>query len=179
MSTTTDTQTDIPTGTFVADTVHSTVTFEVPYAVAIFRGEVREFEAELVDGRLQGAAQIASITVKEENLEAHLLSPEFFDADRHPVVSFSGDLERLDGDKVRADGEITIKGVTKPAVLEGTIVGPAVDHFGATRVGLELSTVVDRTEFGMNWNMPLPDGKPALSNDVTLTAELTLVAQEA
>ncbi len=83
------------------------------------------------------------------------------------------------GDRVRADGEITIKGITRPATLEGTITGPAVDHFGATRVGLELSTVVDRTEFGITWNMPLPNGEPALSNDVTLTAELTLVAKEA
>jgi len=179
MSTISETPTGIPTGTFVADTVHSTVTFEVPYAVATFRGEVPQFEAELVDGRLNGAARIASISVKEENLEAHLLSPEFFDADRFPVVSFAGDLERLDDDRVKVEGEITIKGVTKPATLEGTIVGPAVDHFGKTRVGLRLSTVFDRTEFGINWNMPLPTGEPALADDVTLTAELTLVASEA
>ena len=77
------------------------------------------------------------------------------------------------------DGEITLKGITKPAMLEGTIVGPTVDHFGATRVGLKLETVVDRTAFGMNWNMPLPNGEPALANEVTLKADLTLVAQEA
>ena len=179
MSTITDTQAGIPTGTFAADTVHSTVTFEVPYAVATFRGEVPEFEAELADGHLTGKAQIESLRVKDENLEAHLLSPEFFDAERHPVVSFEGDLVRGENDRVRADGHITIKGVTQPATLEGTIVGPAVDHFGKTRVGLELSTVVDRTTFGITWNMPLPNGEPALADEVTLTAELTLVAKEA
>jgi polyisoprenoid-binding protein YceI len=179
MSTITETQTSIPTGTYAADTVHSTLSFEVPYAVATFRGEVPQFDAQLVDGRLTGAAQISSITVKEENLTAHLLSPEFFDADRHPVVSFAGDLERTGETTVRVTGEVTIKGTTQPAVLEGTIVGPAVDHFGATRVGLELTTVIDRTAFGMTWNMPLPNGQPALGNDVTLTAHLTLVAQDA
>jgi polyisoprenoid-binding protein YceI len=94
------------------------------------------------------------------------------------VVSFAGALKR-DGDAVEIDGEITIKGITRPAVLKGTIVGPAVDHFGATRVGLKLQTTVDRTKFDMNWNMPLPSGEPALSNEVILKAELTLVAQEA
>jgi polyisoprenoid-binding protein YceI len=59
--------------------------------------------------------------------------------------------------------------------LTGTIVGPTVDHFGATRVGLDLRTTVDRTQFGMTWNMPLPTGEPALANEVTLHADLTLV----
>ena len=171
-------ETEIPTGTWNADTVHSSVAFEVPYAVATFGGEVTDFEASLVDGTLTGEAKIESLQTKDENLQAHLLSPEFFDAERHPVVGFSGDLNR-DGDNVTVEGEITIKGVTKPATLSGTIVGPSVDHFGKTRVGLKLQTTVDRTAFDIKWNMPLPSGEPALSNDVTLKAELTLVAQEA
>ena len=178
MSTIEQTQ-GIPTGTWQADTVHSRVAFEVPYAVATFTGEVTDFEASLVDGKLSGSAKIESIKVKEENLEAHLLSPEFFDAEKHPVVSFSGNLNRLDGDKVEVDGEITIKGISQPAKLTGTINGPAVDHFGATRVGLQLQTTIDRTAYDMKWNMPLPNGEAALGNEVTLKAELTLVAQEA
>jgi polyisoprenoid-binding protein YceI len=178
MSTIEQQQTEVPTGTFAADTVHSNVAFEVPYAVATFSGTVTDFQATLADGRLEGSAQIASLQTKEENLQAHLLSPEFFDAERHPTVSFSGDLVR-DGGKATVEGEITIKGITQPATLTGTIVGPAVDHFGATRVGLKLETTVDRTAFDIKWNMPLPNGEPALSNEVTLKADLTLVAQEA
>jgi polyisoprenoid-binding protein YceI len=166
------------TGTFVSDPVHSHVGFEVPYAVATFSGEVTDFAASLADGRLEGSAKIESIQLKDENLQAHVLSPEFFDAERHPVLTFSGDLER-DGDKATIDGEITIKGITQPATLAGTIVGPTVDHFGATRIGLQLETVVDRTAFDIKWNMPLPNGEPALGNEVTLKADLTLVAQEA
>src|SRR5438270_10801174 len=95
MSTIEQTQTGIPTGTWKADTVHSRVAFEVPYAVATFTGEVPDFEASLENGKLTGAAQIASIKVKEENLAAHLLSPEFFDAELHPVASSSAtDIKR-------------------------------------------------------------------------------------
>jgi polyisoprenoid-binding protein YceI len=179
MSTTEQTQQGIPTGTWKADTVHSRVAFEVPYAVATFTGEVPDFEATLEDGKLQGSGRIESINVKEENFEAHLLSPEFFDALRHPTVSFSGNGVRRDGDNVEFDGEITIKGITQPAKLTGTITGPTVDHFGANRVGLHLQTTIDRTAYDMKWNMPLPNGDPALGNEVTLKAELTLVAQEA
>lgn len=177
--TSTITSTALPTGTWKADTVHSSVAFEVPYAVATFGGDVPEFEASLVDGKLTGVAQIASLNVKDENLQAHLLSPEFFDAERNPEVRFEASNVTRDGDNVTLDGEITIKGITKPATLAGTITGPAVDHFGANRVGLKLETTIDRTEFDIKWNMPLPNGEPALANEVTLKADLTLVSQEA
>lgn len=178
-STLNETRQEIPTGTWKADTVHSSVAFAVTYAVATFGGEVPEFEASLEDGTLTGVAQIASLKVKDENLQAHLLSPEFFDAERHPEVRFEGANITRDGDTVRVEGEVTIKGITKPATLSGTIVGPAIDHFGANRVGLSLETTIDRTEYDIKWNMPLPNGEPALSNEVTLKADLTLVAQEA
>ena len=179
MSTTEQTKQSIPTGTWKADTVHSRVAFEVPYAVATFSGEVPDFDATLEDGTLTGVARIASIQVKEENLQAHLLSPEFFDAERNPEITFVAKNIERDGDNVEVDGDITIKGITKSAKLTGTATGPAVDHFGATRLGLKLETTVDRTDFDINWNMPLPSGEPALQNEVTLKADLTLVAQEA
>jgi polyisoprenoid-binding protein YceI len=167
----------IPAGAYTADTVHSSVGFEVPYAVSTFSGTVTDFDASLVDGRVEGSARIESIQLKDDALKAHVLSPEFFDAERHPVLTFSGELSR-DGDKATVEGELTMKGITRPVTLSGRIVGPAVDHFGTTRVGIELETVVDRTTFDMNWNMPLPNGEPALADEVTLKADLTLVAQE-
>jgi polyisoprenoid-binding protein YceI len=170
--------TTVPAGTFNADTVHSSVGFSVPYAVATFSGTVTDFEATLEDGTLTGEARIESIQTKDESLQAHLLSPEFFDAERHPTLRFSGDLVRI-GDDATVEGEIAIKGIKQPVVLRGTVVGPTVDHFGATRVGLKLETTIDRTQFDIKWNMPLPNGEPALANEVTLTADLTLVAKEA
>jgi polyisoprenoid-binding protein YceI len=145
--------------------------------IGAFGGTVADFEATLEDGRLSGSARIESLETKDENLYAHLMSPEFFDAERHPVVSFSTEHAAVAGSAVELQGEITIKGITRPATLTGTATGPAVDHFGANRLGLQLTTTVDRTAFDMNWNMPLPNGDPALSNNVTLKAELTLVAQ--
>jgi len=178
MSTIEQQQQAIPTGTWKADTVHSRVAFEVPYAVATFSGDLLEFEATLENGQLNGVAKIESIQVKEENLQAHLLSPEFFDAERNPELTFvSKDIKR-DGDTIVIEGDLTIKGITRPATLSGLATGPSVDHFGATRLGITAQTTIDRTEFDMNWNMPLPNGEPALKNEVTLKADLTLVAQE-
>jgi len=174
MSTTIE-QTAIPAGTWNADTVHSGLRFEVPYAVAAFGGEVTDFNVSLTDGTLKGAARIASLVLKEENLTAHLLSPEFFDAERFPELTFVSKEIRRDDDDVEIDGELTLKGITKPATLTGTITGPTVDHFGATRVGFKLQTVIDRTQFDIKWNMQLPNGEPALGNEVTLKADLTLV----
>jgi polyisoprenoid-binding protein YceI len=177
MSTIEQTAVGVPTGTWQADTVHSGLSFEVPYAVATFSGEVTKFAVSLEDGTLSGTARVGSLTVKDEALQAHLQSPEFFDAERHPELRFVSTSIRRDGDSVEIDGDLTLKGITHPATLRGSITGPAVDHFGATRVGLALHTVIDRTAFGMSWNMPLPNGEPALSNEVTLKADLTLIAQ--
>jgi polyisoprenoid-binding protein YceI len=176
MSTITQQVTEVPTGTFQADAVHSALGFEVRYmGISLFKAPVKEFAATLVDGTLTGAAQIASVEVKDENFHGHLLSPEFFDAERHPEVTFSGELVPAGGG-VEIDGEITIKGITKPTVLKGTLTGPVTDPYGNPRYGLELKTTIDRTEFGLNWNTDMPDGTKALANKVTLKAELSLVA---
>ncbi|HKU58640.1 MAG TPA: YceI family protein [Gaiellaceae bacterium] len=169
--------TAIPTGTWQADTVHSKLGFEVPYAVSTFGGDVTDFEATLADGTLTGAGRVETLQVKDEQLKAHLMSPEFFDAERHPEVTFVSTAIRRDGDSVEVDGDLTLKGITKPVTLTGTATGPTVDHFGSNRIGFALQTTIDRTQFGMNWNMPLPNGEPALANDVTLKADLTLVGQ--
>jgi polyisoprenoid-binding protein YceI len=123
-------------------------------------------------GRAKGAAK----SVKDENLSAHLQSPDFFDAERHPELRFSAQDIRLDGDgKVSVDGELTIKGVTKRVAVPGTVTAPIADPYGNDRIGLSLTTKIDRTGFGVDWNNPLPSGEPALANDVTIFAELQFV----
>jgi polyisoprenoid-binding protein YceI len=178
MSTTEQEVTGIPTGTYQADVVHSSVDFEVQYmGIATFSGGVKEFQASLADGRLDGSARIATLVTKDENLLGHLLAPDFFDAEQFPEVGFSGQAVQRVGDEVVFQGEITIKGVTKPATLTGTITGPVTDPRGNERYGLKLQTTVDRTEFGITWNSDLPNGQKALADDVTLKAELSLVQQ--
>jgi polyisoprenoid-binding protein YceI len=173
--TTYETTTALPTGTWNADPVHSDIGFSVQYMAGTFTGSFSKFSAELVDGRLSGSADVSSIQVKDPNLEAHLQSPEFFDAERAPTLTFESNSITRDGERVTIDGEITIKGETRPIELTGTVTDPIEDPWGNQRFGLKLEGAVDRTQFGITWNNPLPTGDPALSNDVRLFADLQLV----
>jgi polyisoprenoid-binding protein YceI len=120
---------------------------------------------------------VDSIQVKLPDLAAHLQGPDFFDAERHPELTFeASDIERS-GDHLQIEGQITIKGHTEPVHIEGTIGEPIQDPYGGERFGLKLETTVDRTLFGVSWNNQLPNGKPALSNDVRLIADLQLAKQ--
>jgi polyisoprenoid-binding protein YceI len=176
MSITEAQQTTIPEGTFAADTVHSSVGFEVSYmAVGKFGADVKTFEASLTDGLLSGSAQIASLELKDENLRAHLLAPDFFDAEVYPTVSFTTTSSDVRGTTVVFEGEVTIRGISKPATLEGTLTGPVTDPYGKTRYGLRLETTIDRTAYGITWNADMPDGTKALADEVTLKADLSLV----
>ena len=169
-----------PVGTWNLDPVHSRVDFDLSYLAGTFKGEFHEIGAELtVDAErasLEGTANVASVDVKDENLSAHLQSPDFFDGERHPELRFSAHDIRLDGDsKVSVDGELMIKGVTKRVAVSGTVTAPMVDPYGNERIGLNLATTIDRTDFGVDWNNPLPSGEPSLANDVTILAELQFV----
>jgi polyisoprenoid-binding protein YceI len=168
----TDVTQDRLAGTWNFVPVHSAATFSVKYLVAPFRGEFVDLEAQLADGRLTGAVKVASVAVKDENLAAHLQGPDFFDAEAHPEVTFSSDRLDMDGDQVTLTGELTMKGVSRPVTATGTINGPTEDFLGNTRLGLSLETTVDRSDYGVSWNAPLPKGGDALSNDVTIAVEL-------
>lgn len=168
-----------PAGTWNLDPIHSRVDFEVSYLAGTFKGHFNEIAAELTvdDERatLEGTTNVGSIDVNEENLSAHLQSPDFFDAERFPTLRFVAEDVDLDSESVVVAGEITIKGVTKSVEVTGTLSEPMADAYGNERLGLKLSARVDRTDFGVDWNTPLPTGDPALANDVTIVAELQLV----
>ena len=174
MSTIEQTQT-LPTGTWSVDPVHSEIGFSIDYMAGTFRGSFSRFSAAVEDGRITGSADVASVHVKDPNLETHLQGPEFFDAERHPQLTFESRDVRRSGDELTIDGEITIKGETRPVEIRGTISDPIDDPFGNTRFGLKLEATIDRTAFGVSWNNPLPSGEPALANDVRITADLQLV----
>ena len=174
------TQQQLPTGTWQVDKVHSSAGFAVKHmVVSTFRGRFEDFDATLEvaeDGaaKLVGVVRADSIVVKDENLGAHLKSPEFFDVERYPELRFESTSITLVGDDLSVDGELTIKGKTHPVQGRGKFVGPHEDIAGGTKVGLALETVVDRTKFGLEWNAPLPKGGFALANEVALQIELEL-----
>ncbi|MBD0330701.1 MAG: YceI family protein [Thermoleophilia bacterium] len=175
MTSITETRTALPAGTWKADPVHSDIGFALDYMAGTFRGTFSRFTAELADGRLPGVAEVTSVQVKDANLEAHLQSPEFFDAERHPELVFESREITRSGDEVTMSGEITIRGHTEPVEIRGTVTDEVGDPYGNTRFGFRLTATVDRTAFGLNWNMPLPTGEPALANEVRIEADLQLV----
>jgi polyisoprenoid-binding protein YceI len=166
--------------TYNADPVHSNFGFAVRYqGVSLFKGTLSEVAATLTDGRLEGTAKVESISIRTpDQFRQHVLSAEFFDAANHPEVTFtSNDLDLREDGTAAVAGEITIKGITRPVEATGTWTAPAPDAFGSTRGHLNLEAQIDRTEFDMNWNVPLPSGGNALGNQVTLVVELSLVEE--
>ena len=185
MSTTTEIRRSLA-GTWQLDPVHSTIGFEIPYLSGTFKGQRRRrlvhslpSDAQLVvtdsEAKLDGTAKVESVDVKDENLSTHLQSPNFFDAERHPELLFSAQQIDLGDETLSAHGFLTIKGVTKPVEVTGTITAPMVDAYGGERIGVVLSTTVDRHDFGVSWNTPLPTGEPAVGDEVTILAELYFV----
>ena len=172
--------TAVPAGTWTADKVHSTIGFEVEHMVSTFRGRFEEYDAQLADGKLVGTVAVPSVKVYDENLEAHLQSPDFFDAQLHPELRFESREIAVDDDgKVTLEGDLTIKGVTRPVVAGGRYVHVEADMGGGERIGLALEATVDRRDFDLNWNAPLPKGGFVLGNDVTLVVALEFVKAEA
>jgi polyisoprenoid-binding protein YceI len=174
----TETVQTVPAGTWKSDPVHSSVEFAVQHmGVNPFRGTVSGFQAVLGGDQLVGSASVESIETPDENLTAHLLSPEFFDAERHPELRFESTEIRRDGDELIVNGELTLKGVTRPVELRGTVTEPVDDPYGKRRLGIELETTIDRTDYGIDWNAELPSGGQVLANDVQLTGRLELVQE--
>ncbi|HTU31091.1 MAG TPA: YceI family protein [Solirubrobacteraceae bacterium] len=171
MSTTATTQ-DRLAGNWNFAAAHSSADFAVKYVVSTFRGSIEDLTATLENGVLSGSAKVASIKVKDDNLTGHLMAPDFFDAEQHPEISFHSTAIESDGDEVTVDGELTLKGVTKPIHATGTLEGPAQDFMGNTRLGFTLETTIDRTDYGVSWNAELPTGGKALQDEVTLHVEL-------
>lgn len=179
MSATTSVQ--LPAGTWELDPVHSTAAFAVKHTgVATFRSGFKALTARLEvaqDGAatLSGSVDVASIDIENEQFKGHVLADDFFAADQHPQITFASDELTVDGDRVALSGRLTMRGVTQPITATGTIADTAEDLYGNTRTGLQLETTLDRTQYGVSWNAPLPKGGMAVANDVTLTLDLALV----
>jgi polyisoprenoid-binding protein YceI len=169
-------QTAVPTGTWTLDPVHSRAAFGVKHSgIATFRGHFNEVDAELRDGVLAGSVAVDSVDTAVPQLKGHLQSPDFFDAEQHPRITFRADGLSVDGERLTVRGELTMRGVTKPLEATGTFAGPATYIDGSERISIALETIVNRHDFGVSWNADLPGGGKAVGDDVTLTVDLQLV----
>jgi polyisoprenoid-binding protein YceI len=169
-------------GDWRADGVHSSVRFEVAHmAVSMFSAGFSDVDATLVsefgDLELLGTVRVESFDVRDDVLRAQVLAPAFLDAERHPELSFRSKAIRADGDELSVTGELTIKGTTRTVEALGRVRRPVIDPYGNQRLAMTLETVIDRTEFGLGWQMRLPGGGLTVANEVRLLVSLELVRE--
>ena len=179
--TTAEAQTTIPTGVWKSDHVHSHAGFAVTHTNATFRGDFEDFDASLdatgEQPRLSGAVRAASLEVRDEQLQGHLASPEFFDVARYPEIRFESSSVRVEDDKVVVEGELGIKGHKQAVRAEGRATPVSVGLDEKEHFGLDLETQVDRTDYGLNWNADLPSGGKILGDEVTIVVHLEFIKE--
>ena len=182
MSTTT---TIVPTGTWTADTAHSTIGFSVKHlGIATVRGSFGEFEGTLEIGddlssaKVKGSAKVDSIDTSEPQRDAHLKSADFFDAENHPELTFeSTSVREIDGETFEITGDLTMHGVTKPITLKAEVQGTETDPWGNERVGLEITGKLERSDWNMKFNQALGSGNLMVSDTVKLALDISAVKQ--
>jgi len=172
----------IPTGTWSIDKVHSTVGFEVKHlGVSTFRGSFKDVTGsiETADGAVtsvEGTIETASVDTIDGALSGHLQAPDFFDTESHPQGHFrSTAIESLGDDRLRVRGELELRGVSRPVEIDAQVTGAGTDPYGNERLGLSGTAVIDRTEFGISWNAPLPNGGLTVGEKVRLVLDVEAV----
>ncbi|KQO62962.1 YceI family protein [Curtobacterium sp. Leaf261] len=166
-------------GTWVLDPTHSEVAFSVRHlAISKVKGKFEKFDATLetsenpLDTKITATIEITSVNTGQEQRDGHLRTSDFFSADEFPEITFTSKSIREDGDDLLVDGDLTLKGVTKPVTLTTEFGGITTDGYGQTKLGVEATTKIDRTEFGVTWNAATEAGGLTLGNDVTITLDL-------
>lgn len=167
--------TEVPAGTWTLDPVHSVAGFSARHMmVGTFRGEFGEFDASLTDGKLVGRVKVPSLEIKNEQLKGHLLSPDFFDAERYPEIVFETTSLTVKDGALTSQGNLTVKDKTVPVTATGRLAGPVVTLGDVEKIGIDLETTVNRETLGLSWNAPLPKGGVVLGDDVTISVTLEL-----
>ncbi len=178
---------DVPgyrAGTWVLDPAHSEVTFSVRHMmISKVRGTFGVKSATLtapenpLDARVEATVDVASLDTKDEGRDQHLRSADFFDAENYPTMDFRSTGVRLEGGDFLVDGDLTIRGVTKPVTFEVEFGGFGTDPWGNYKAGATAKTVVNREEFGLTWNAALETGGVLVGKDVTIELDLQLALQ--
>jgi polyisoprenoid-binding protein YceI len=175
----------VPTGTWTVDPVHSSVGFEVKHMmISTVRGHFKLFDGTLEaaedyhDSQVEGSVRVASIDTNNADRDAHLLSPDFFDAEKYPEISFeSTEIEHVVLGTYRVKGDLTIKGITRQIEVEASVEGVAEDPWGKERVGIAVRGVIDRTDFGLTWQQSLTSGGLLVGEQVALRLDISAVRE--
>ena len=167
------------TGTWVLDPAHSEVSFSVRHMmISKVRGSFGLKNATIVapenplEARVEASVDVASIDTKDEGRDNHLRSGDFFDTENDPTLDFVSTGVRYEGGDFLVDGDLTIRGTTKPATFELEFGGFGTDPWGNYKAGATAKTVIDREDFGLTWNAALETGGVLVGKDVTITLDL-------
>jgi len=173
----------IPTGTWTVDPAHSSVEFSVKHmGIANVRGKFSEFEGtlemkeQLAESRAHGTVKVASIDTGEGPRDDHLRSPDFFNIEEFPEITFeSTRVEAIDGESSRVWGNLTMHGITREIRLEVVIQGTDIDPWGNTRAGLEIVGKLNRGDFDMKFNQALGSGNMLVGDKVAVALDISAV----
>jgi polyisoprenoid-binding protein YceI len=174
----------VPAGTWRVDPAHSSVAFEVKHMmIATVRGLFSEFEGVLEaaaddpsNSRAWGRVMVASIDTGNADRDEHLRSPEFFDAERYPEMTFeTTHIENIGGGAYDVRGDLTIKGQTREIEVGAVVEGAGEDPWGNERVGISIRGEINRTEFGLTWQQPLASGGLLVGEEVRILIDISAV----
>ena len=185
MSLTSDSIPGYTTGTWAVDPMHSEITFSVRHlAISKVKGKFEKFTVSAVtaenplDTKVTATIDVSSVNTGNEQRDGHLRTSDFFALDEHPTIEFVSTNIRTKGDDIVIEGDLTMRGVTKPVTFTGEFGGIAVNGYGMTVGGGSVSTKVNRHDFGVSWNAVLEAGGITLGDDVTITIDAQLALQK-
>ena len=174
------------TGDYAIDPAHSTIGFVARHAmVTKVRGGFNEFDGTIhVDGATpentsaEVSAKVESIDTRNEQRNGHLLSGDFFEQDKYPLVTFRSTGVTVKGDdEFVLTGDLTVKDVTRPVDFDVEFTGAAVDVYGNQRIGFEGKATVSRKEYGMTWNAALETGGVLVSDKIVIELDISAIKQ--
>ncbi|KTR99978.1 MULTISPECIES: YceI family protein [Microbacterium] len=171
-------------GTWVLDPSHSEVTFTVRHMmISKVRGTFGMKSATLVapenplEATVEASVDVTSVDTKDEGRDQHLRSAEFFDTETYPTMDFRSTGVRVEDGDFLVDGELTIRGVSKPATFSIDFGGFGTDPWGNYKAGATAKTVINREDFGLTWNAALETGGVLVGKDVTIELDLQFALQ--
>ena len=172
-------------GTWTIDPVHSEVGFSARHMmVSKVRGKFTTFEGQVVTGAepLQSSVtatiDLTSIDTGNPDRDNHIRSADFFDVDQHKTMTYRSTGVRSAGDDLFLDGELTLKGVTKPVPLRLELGGFGPDAYGGTRAGFTATGQISRSDFGVNFNAVMETGGVVVSDKIDIQLEIELVLEQ-
>jgi polyisoprenoid-binding protein YceI len=172
-------------GNWGVDPAHSSFEFIARHMMARVRGRFTKFTAavSIAEQPEQSSVDVEldvdSVTTRDDNRDRHLRSPDFFEVEKYPTISFRSIALRpgKDDNRWELDGDLTIIGETRPVTWDVEFHGATQDPWGGTRAAFSATTEVNRDDWGLSWNAPLETGGFLLSKNIRLEVDVELVKQ--